>query len=314
MNRQAYQTTAGQVIQYNFSNLHATHERGDAPRYFKEIPPIGEEVLNYIRLIDKSSFNISPFDHPIVIDNGKERHNSREVYIDTRRMSRRDKNNELIITDYDAFLLQMIRAGLTFSFSLEDGPSRLRTLGPLPIRLYSNTLSSNICDRLGIRDGDDRYLVRNLSAIFYARQFSDEKDFSDENYVRRTCKYVEENAGILYSDISETIDKLKASDNKFSNLNDFIAAIKELSENIRLKDINLALIYNWMAASWFSRSINCAELMGVALEHPPTWLAICYMATNGRSYRSTPIFRTLSTISSPQDTLRFTTAISSILR
>ena len=47
------------------------------------------------------------------------------------------------------------------------------------------------------------------------------------------------------------------------------------------------MLYNALGNSWFGS--NKTELISVALEHPPTWVAMIYTAVNDRGYRKSQI-------------------------
>jgi hypothetical protein len=49
-----------------------------------------------------------------------------------------------------------------------------------------------------------------------------------------------------------------------------------------LNNLNTATLYPIMAGTWYGA--NSAEMVAVALEHPPTWVTMVYQATTARSY------------------------------
>ncbi len=70
-------------------------------------------------------------------------------------------------------------------------------------------------------------------------------------------------------------------------MDSYIKAIAEYSGSMRLQDLKVATLYTYLAGSWFG--MNRIELMGVTVEHLPTFVAIVFYALTTRSYRNTEV-------------------------
>lgn len=72
-----------------------------------------------------------------------------------------------------------------------------------------------------------------------------------------------------------------------TGIKDFCAQVKEITENNRLQAFEEGILVNLLIASWFGT--NAREMIAVALEHPPTWIALVYAAFTEKSYKNTVI-------------------------
>jgi hypothetical protein len=87
----------------------------------------------------------------------------------------------------------------------------------------------------------------------------------------------------------------------------------EVCQSIQLNELkkNVGLFIAAMGAGWFG--VNNKEVLAAALEHPPTWIAICHTALTDRSYRNTTIARIVERHSKGNIDQLFTNSLDKLL-
>ena len=73
------------------------------------------------------------------------------------------------------------------------------------------------------------------------------------------------------------------------NINDFCEMVKAKLQNLRLVDFNLLLLVESVKFTWYGT--NAKELIKVALEYPPAWIAIVHAALTERTYHSSQVYK-----------------------
>jgi hypothetical protein len=68
------------------------------------------------------------------------------------------------------------------------------------------------------------------------------------------------------------------------NVEEFCTQCQEATQSVRLNNLNVMTLTSIVGGLWYAT--NGRELMGVALEHPPTWLMLVERALSDRSYNS----------------------------
>lgn len=87
-----------------------------------------------------------------------------------------------------------------------------------------------------------------------------------------------------------TIMKLFESFGDVRSADDFCELVKTSTDNsVRLKDFNRGILMTLIGNTWYGT--NAVEMLAVALEHPPTWIAIVYATLTERSYKNSQLFK-----------------------
>lgn len=132
-------------------------------------------------------------------------------------------------------------------------------------------------------DFQDLTRIKIATLVYYFQLFSDE-EFSptavNREIVSHIIKATRLSAEVIYS----VLEKLENLDTP----TDLCRNIVNVCENIRLKDFNLALLMTLIGNSWYGA--NAKENIAVAIEHPPTWIAIVYTALTERLFKTSKIY------------------------
>lgn len=147
--------------------------------------------------------------------------------------------------------------------------------------VFAVWLADTIKNRYAL-DPKDTAMLQILGHLYYQSQFYSEESFDEETKQKLAVHTI--NIFKLPSDlVFSVIDKV----GRLDGLDTFVQAVKDVLENVRLKDLNAGMIYTVTSRAIFLT--NGQEIMAASLEHIPTWIAVVHAATNERTYRNTQI-------------------------
>lgn len=229
-----------------------------------------------------SESDIPLFTHPITVLNFQ---HGNYICADLRFFVRKDTpldNIEQSIKNRTEFNFVKSRSVLSLHW-LADGVSKLKNNLQFAGTVYAAWLSESIAKTYGL-DFKDQTVLGILSSMFYQSLFSEESVFDEEAKQRmavHTIKATNAPSELVFS----VFDKVE----KLNSIDDFCLAVSAVTENLRLKNFNLAMLLTIVKNSWYGT--NAKEIISVALEHPPTWMAIVYTALSERTYKTSLIYR-----------------------
>lgn len=152
-------------------------------------------------------------------------------------------------------------------------------LSDLPAQIYASWLSELITRRLAL-DETTQMKLAALSAWFFMCLFLTEDEFSA--HVERGG-----NAAVKISRLLRLPLELVQQVSESGYLKDsqaFTDAVKQLG-SLKLENFNLGVLHAITAGSWFGPKPTIA----VALEHPPTFIAVVHTVVNERGFQKTSI-------------------------
>ena len=233
-----------------------------------------------------SEAQIPFFNHPILIEllNQEEK----VFCIDIRPYASFNKNSmdqnnpdeALKIRNRMELSLAKLRMGLNLLW-VEKNPITLREISFIPMAVFANWIAESISKRFGLSPRDQA-VIGVISCYYYFSLFVDRLDL-DENEINRLIASTMKALKFPASIVEEVFDKLPS----MANIKDFAKAIKDITENTRLQAFDEGVLVNVLIASWFGT--NAREMIAIALEHPPTWIALVYTAFTEKSYKNTVI-------------------------
>lgn len=208
-----------------------------------------------------------------------------DVYlaVDVRPSGRYDPvNNKFKVTNSTVYNSRIVRAALNAVW-LAQGPKATKQLAPTALGVFANWISETIGHRFGL-DPKSVYTLTILAGIFYASNHHEGLEFNkaDEN---RSLAGI---ANALRYNIADVIDVYEQT-KLIVSTEDFCKKAVQVLNNVRMSDFNDGVLVALMGSTWFGD--NAKENIGVALEHPPTWLAIIYEAYTNTMMKKTAIAR-----------------------
>ena len=234
-----------------------------------------------VRAIYPGIADISPFAHPINEDRrlavGKNADDSETVYIDVRSFSRLDQQGEPVVTAARDYSVMSLRGALQSVWNGVDTFRDLLNLGDYQLTVYARWISETLTRRLTLPP-EIQMKLAVYAAYYYLCQFitDDQKEIEQKDYIRMATMI----ARSTYVNVEETLNLIEDLP-ILTNIQSFIDLLKEKSESARYEQLNLALFVSIFGGSWLGA--NSREVSVVAVEHPPTFIALLAIATLERS-------------------------------
>ena len=219
-----------------------------------------------------STQNIPSFFHPIHL----EVEGQFKTFVDVRSCTKLEPHtSNYLVKDNDEFKFITMRGHLDGIWNT-DLPTVLRDVSKLPMAAYANLMGSYIERTLAL-DPRDTLVVTVLAAAFYLNLFLD-KDKAGKTDAVHMSGLIANNLSMRQPAILDIIENHTV----MNDLNDFCNACKEVTQSVRLNELNAITLFGIMGGLWYGN--NGRELINVALEHPPTWMTLIYRAINSRGY------------------------------
>ena len=150
--------------------------------------------------------------------------------------------------------------------------------------LYGAWISESL-GRIFMLDPRDQLIIFIIAHLFYQNLFFESEIITDttkESFAVHTIKATRASADMVY-EVMERCTELGTISHMCSN-------ILNVTDNVRLRDLNAGFLITRLSSSWFG--YGAAENVAVALEHPPTWIAMVISSLELKSYKNTMISKT----------------------
>lgn len=286
----SYHTTAGAV--------NHTHKLETALResFIKEgnsfstlnVENVGDYRPGFITGYRESELEIPLFTHPIMIKNIG---NVNYLITDLRYYIR--KNNEVANLASSDMVEQNIKNRTEYNFAktravlnlvwLNHGVDEMKNTLSFAGTVFSTWIAEAI-SKVYALDYSDQLKIQVLASFYYQSLFIDNRLIDEDTRQKmaiHTIKATRADAKFVFS----IFDQIEAID----SINDFCKYVQKITENVRLQSFNFAMLLTMIRNSWYG--INSKEIVSVALEHPPTWIAIVYTALSEKTYKTSMIYR-----------------------
>lgn len=203
------------------------------------------------------------------------------VFVDGRALGTWDPSQERFKIryplEYDAKLLQ----GKLAQLWLSGKRGNLQHCSSIPLAVFSGWIGETIAKRFSL-DHNTQFKVSVLAACLYVNAFWDKTELDEEDKLF-LVSIITRHCGYRGGDIIDLI----SSHGVILDTADFCKACYESTNNVRLKELNNETLYAMLGGSWWGA--NGRELVQVALEYPPIWLAIVYQCIIDRGAQKSRI-------------------------
>jgi hypothetical protein len=253
---------------------------------------LGEATLNvkhggniipiFITGTHPSESGIPLFTHPISIFNFSGKN---YLCTDLRFFIKKDTSYneiELGVKNFTEYNFSKSRAVLNLSW-LDGGVSQMKTSLSFGGIVFSGWISELIAKTYAL-DFKDQTTLAIIASFYYQSLFSDQTVFDEDTKQKMAVHTIK-----ATSAPAETVFAIFDKISDIKSINDFITNVVNILENVRLKDFNFAMLLTLAKNSWYGT--NSKEIISVAMEHPPTWLAIVYTALNEKTYKSSMVYK-----------------------
>lgn len=232
-----------------------------------------------------SEANIPFFIHPLIVSLEPIKQKETMVCMDIRSFASYNKNSQdtndaLLVRNKMELDLARIRTVLNMVW-ITERPMNLRDISSVPTAVFSSWISETIAKRFAL-DPKDQLVIQIIACIYYNTLFSDHNTFSEEEKVRTIGSIIK-----ITRAPSKLVLEIFEKVTEMPNIKEFCKNIRDIGENTRLQDFNEGVLVSLLITSWFGT--NSKEMLAVALEHPPTWIAIVYSSFVERTYKNSGI-------------------------
>ena len=223
---------------------------------------------------------IPGFTHPMMVEISGEP----EIFIDLRSYGKWSKQSDSFqvrggsAADYRMAL----NRGAMNRVWITQSPSIMRDVSPMMTSVFTTWLSDAITKRFALEPREQMELAI-LAGLHFQYLFV-EGGVADQMQEMRILATVAKAVRCSADDVKRVMNIIPE---QFGDIGTFCKQAQEVTGSIRLKDFSPALLYTALGGSWFGP--GAAELVGVALEHPPTWIIMLYIAVVERGFKNTGI-------------------------
>lgn len=238
-----------------------------------------QDFNSLIYVVDSKVKTVKQFAHPMVIQFPNQRNDSPDFIIfDARSITKLDVvNDRLVPTSHYHFAL--LRAQIMDSMWLRGNPEDLFNCGVLQLEVFVSLLSENLARRMNLDKAvADR--VSCLAGYYYLCLFKDTVETDEETFTKNMSR-VARAVRLPLPDVLAIMEGVQP----MMDIGQFVEALKQHGNSVRLEKMNVGLLYTMLGGVWFGP--NATETVAVALEHPPTWVAMMTTAINDRSFNKT---------------------------
>lgn len=266
----AYDTTFGR--RYSTDPTKAAIAKATVSNYLTKNP----DGVNVIEDTSNVPVDIPAFSHPLYVSQGP----VNGLYVDARALvSTNRQSGETKVNSVSDYNLMKARAGLEHIWRTES-PMLFRSM-VFPASVFSQWIAENIQKRFGL-EPENQYKLTIYSAWFYYSLFAEDADVEEKEYDR----IVQLIAKATRIDVKHIYGVLDGQE-YVKDIQDFCARLEEVTGSVQLKGFSSILLYPLLNSTWFSS--NSTEVVPVAIEHMPTFFAICMSAVTERAYSRTPL-------------------------
>ena len=306
INRTAYQTKACEGFKLHGiqEGLTKAHIVGQL-EYLFDTPILANEGSDAVAMA------VPSFAHPFEVA----KHGNTESFlaVDLRSTGRWDASQRQFVVrnqaDYD---LATVRTLLNH-YWINESAEILRDVAPLALVLYTDFVAKKTAQRFAL-DRREEADLSILTGWFYLSQFTNEETLT-ESEAMRMVRTLTQHLRLPAELVLEVIDRIEPEEHHYRpihTITEFCHLAQKVTASVRLQDFNIGILYQLLGGQWFG-GMNPRELVAVALEHPPTWLAILWAAGNSRSYKTAGITHLFERNFSAQQQTQFKQALANFL-
>jgi hypothetical protein len=229
---------------------------------------------------------VPEFAHPFLIahEHGGTHDEGGTIVFDARPFGAFDRlRGQFVVRNEIEYGLQLRRAQLN-DIWVNDDPALLRDVSPVAMSFFASWISENVARRFAL-DPREQLNLAILSGIHYLSLFADE-DSPDTHARLKIAMQVSRGLRCPAEDVMTLLEKQQHAGAGIVGL---CADAADATGSVRLRELSPGILISIIKGTWFG--INAAEMLAVALEHPPTWLALLAAAHVERTYRNSGLAR-----------------------
>lgn len=228
---------------------------------------------------------VNPFTQVIHFD-----HFGKSVYVvDTRAFLRERREGGVQVSNVSEHEAAALRALTTKAWN-EIGSGAFQAMAELPARVFVRLVSEAVSRRLALSPADQQTVIA-VTAYYFFSLFTDE--VWDEQGLYRLGGRIARCSLVPADRAIQILEKLAQHDGgsvtlqPAKSIDDLIRAMQTACESPRLSTLNVGLLYAATGGVWYGAAAR--EHVAVALEYPPAWMTLIYLALTDRTYHGSQL-------------------------
>jgi hypothetical protein len=273
----AYDTTvcAGYVLDKLQEGIQLALIKGDLA--FSRIP---NTRIFQVKAMGATMASIPEFAHPFPFEYNGEKC----LAIDVRPFGHYDRlKGDFVVRNPIEYQLLVTRAKLN-DIWLSDEYATLRDISPMALAYFASWIAENVARRFGL-DPREQLNLAILAAFHYQCLFLHDDQLPEAGKLKMVAAI----SRALRCSAQDVLAVLDEQHQPCFSIAQFCAEAKTATKSVRLQDFNPGVLISIIKGTWFG--VHSQELLGVATEHPPTWLAVLLAAHVERTYKNTMLGR-----------------------
>ena len=241
-----------------------------------------------LKLLIQNAEDIPAIVHPLSFsDEPENRGLADTVVIDVRSMVRPQAGTATYkVSNQHEYRFMLVRGQLSALWN-RGQQEQLATAHTLPASVYGRWFSQGLTHRLGLT-AEDQVTANLLSTCFYLNSFYHEEEIDNDHFAERRLLQL---SRLTYT-TPDQITHLKETFKTLITLEDLIDSLKQSIDNPRMDMLKYGLLIGILTYGWYGS--NGKEIMAVAVEHPPAWIAVVMTALTSRVVKDSPVARLLT--------------------
>ena len=274
--------------------------------------PYANEYVLAINDTDNNG-HIPLFSQPLLVNINPINNNvdDNRLIVDCRGFTSKSREGMITIKKPAQYNNHIIGAALSMYWYF-GGEAAMLNISKFPTKVFANWVTGTLTSKLNL---DELAQVKTsaIVAYYFVCLFGDTPEYSegyilddDESYtIGLKVAYA---TGLRVYDAIEMIKDIPT----MRNINDLSAALKQHGGSDRYRQINTALIYTLLGR--FGMNGMTPETVIAAIEFPPLFFTIVYIAATERGYNKSNIGNIVHNLRNANDVKSFTTEITNILQ
>jgi hypothetical protein len=252
-----------------------------------------------------SESNIPLFNHPLLLNTSS---NLKYICSDMRQIVRANSEdgleNGIEIKNKTEYTLNKARTAINMLW-VSGRTLEIKNAFPLAGFVFSNWLSGSLTRRFAL-DPKDQLILSVISHLYYQNLFFTGNTLTEDKkqqFVIQTTKATRATPEFIFP----ILDQIET----IGTINEYCDTVKKIIQNPRLSSLNSGLLITIIGNSWYG--LNAKEMLAVALEHPPTWITLVYMAIFEKTYRHSALTKISETFGKGKGTKEYILSFNALL-
>ena len=287
MIKDAYETTL--TRNYNIAKIRSDLVKASiSDQHFFTTTDADGKRHEGLLLLTANAEDIPPVVHPLSFsDQDTNMRLNETVVIDVRALVRSQAGGESYqVVNQHEYRFLLLRGQLVTLWHQQQYET-LANAHTLPASVYGRWFSQGLTHRLGL-SADEQITVTVLATCFYLNAFYHEEALNNPEMADKRLLQL---SRLCYS-TPEQIAHLKPIFSELVTLEDLIDHLKESIDNPRIDLLSYGLLVGILTYGWYGA--NGKEIMAVAMEFPPIWIAVVMTALTSRVAKNSPVTRLLT--------------------